>query len=325
MKKPNFTAKLVEGFKCQPGKQQSIYWDGKTPGLGLRVTVAGAKSYIFETSLHNKTLRLTIGDVRTWTIGNAQEEATRLKAMTDQGIDPRQQKADRAAADAAKRVEAKRQNKTLGEVWPDYLKAKKTKWSARHHLDHQRVMAPGGEAKRGKMKGQGETVAGVLSPLAGVRLCDLDSERVTDWLNSPDTIRRPTQARRAFTLLRAFVGWCNTRAELKGIIPAGACASQVVKDALPKPAAKDDCLQREQLPLWFEHVRKLDNPVHSAYLQSLLLTGARREELASIRWVDVAEHDELSRTTREFDFGHIHLNVVVSEQASHVEFVGTQD
>jgi integrase len=61
----------------------------------------------------------------------------------------------------------------------------------------------------------------------------------------------------------------------------------VVKDTLPKPAAKDDCLQREQLPLWFEHVRKLDNPVHSAYLQSLLLTGARREELAAIRWVDV--------------------------------------
>lgn len=46
-------------------------------------------------------------------------------------------------------------------------------------------------------------------------------------------------------------------------------------------------MQREQLPLWFEHVRKLMNPVHAAYLQALLLTGARREELASLQWSDV--------------------------------------
>jgi integrase len=285
--KGNFTAKLVASLQCEPDRQQSIHWDGKTPGLGLRVTPAGAKSYIFETRLHGKTVRLTIGNLLTWPVGKAQEEATRLKAMTDQGIDPREVKADQAAASTAKRNEAKRQHKTLGEVWPDYLNAKKGKWSTRHHLDHQRLIAPGGAAKKGKMKGQGLTVPGVLSPLARVRLCDLTGERVTDWLNSPETIRRPTQARRAFTLLRAFVGWCSTKADLKGIVPSGACASRVVKDTLPKPAAKDDCLQREQLPLWFEHVRKLDNPVHSAYLQSLLLTGARREELAAIRWVDV--------------------------------------
>jgi hypothetical protein len=43
-------------------------------------------------------LRVTIGDVRTWAVGKAQAEATRLKALTDQGIDPRQVKADIAAA-----------------------------------------------------------------------------------------------------------------------------------------------------------------------------------------------------------------------------------
>jgi integrase len=40
------------------------------------------------------------------------------------------------------------------------------------------------------------------------------------------------------------------------------------------------------LPLWFEHIRKLGNPVHSAFLQSLLLVGARREELAPLKWED---------------------------------------
>jgi integrase len=283
MAKQNFTAGVVAKAQCEHGKQQSIYWDGKAPGLGLRVTAAGTKSYIFEARLHGKTLRVTIGDVRTWPVGKAQSEATRLKVLTDQGVDPRQQKIDLAAAAAAKRDEAVRQHVTLADAWPVYLEAKKSKWSARHFLDHQRIIASGGKIK---VRGQGETVAGVLSSLSGVRLCDLTSERVSEWLNSPETIRRPTQARRAFTLLRAFVSWSN-RAEFKGAIPSGACASHVAKEALPKPAAKDDCLQREQLPLWFEHVRRLSNPVHSAYLQGLLITGARREELAGLRWDDV--------------------------------------
>ena len=37
---------------------------------------------------------------------------------------------------------------------------------------------------------------------------------------------------------------------------------------------------------WFDEVRKLD-PAISAYLQGLLLTGARRNELAPLTWADV--------------------------------------
>lgn len=107
-KKENFTAERVAGFKCEPGMNQSIYWDGKTPGLGLRVTATGAKSYIFESRLHGKTIRTTIGDVRTWTIGKAQAEATTLKGMTDKGIDPREIERAKvqAKAEAAAAVEA---------------------------------------------------------------------------------------------------------------------------------------------------------------------------------------------------------------------------
>jgi integrase len=38
---------------------------------------------------------------------------------------------------------------------------------------------------------------------------------------------------------------------------------------------------------WFDAVKKIGNPVTSAYLQCLLLTGARRNEMAALRWVDV--------------------------------------
>jgi hypothetical protein len=38
---------------------------------------------------------------------------------------------------------------------------------------------------------------------------------------------------------------------------------------------------------WFAAVRAINNPVIAAYLQALLLTGARREELAGLKWDDV--------------------------------------
>ncbi len=57
---------------------------------------------------------------------------------------------------------------------------------------------------------------------------------------------------------------------------------------VPVSASKaGDCLQKEQLKIWFSAVRSLNNPIASAYLQVLLLTGARREEIASLRWSDV--------------------------------------
>ncbi len=46
-------------------------------------------------------------------------------------------------------------------------------------------------------------------------------------------------------------------------------------------------LQREQLPVWFNAVKQIQNPVICTYLQGLLLTGARREEFAGLRWKDI--------------------------------------
>ena len=125
MKRENFTAARVAGFKCAPGKKQSIYWDGKTPGLGLRVTAAGSKAFIFETSLNNKTIRMTIGDCRTWMIGDAQAEASRLKVMTDQGIDPRQVIADAIASKEAEAAtllaQEARESVTVADAWQVYV------------------------------------------------------------------------------------------------------------------------------------------------------------------------------------------------------------
>ena len=287
-KKENFTAGRVAAFKCEAGKQQSIFWDAKTPGLGLRVTSAGAKSYIFETRLNGKTLRITIGDARTWAIDKAQNEATRLKSMTDQGDDPRQIKAEKLAAAEAKRENAKNAEAPAMEAWKIYVEARSSKWSASHRAYHETVSKAGGEPRtRGRRNGESDkTQHGILLPLLNLPLGEITADKVRQWLKD-EAPTRPTFARLAFSLLRAFLNWCADRPEYRAHVHSDACASRLTRDELPKKAAKDDCLQREQLPLWFEYVRKLQNPVHSAYLQALLLTGARREELAPLQWADV--------------------------------------
>jgi len=282
-KQENFTADRVDNLHCKEGKKLSFYWDGKVPGLGLRATAAGARSYIFETRLHGKTLRLTIGDTKTWTVGKAQKEATRLKAMTDQGIDPRQVRADLAAADDAKRNEAMRRELTLGAVWPLYTAARKHTWGARHAFDHDEIVRRAGGAK---IRGKGLTIDGPLVGLLDTKVSCLTAERIAKWLDK-ETKTRPTSTALAFRLLRGCLNWCETESDLAGLVPAGAMKAPKVRDALPAKNVKDDCLQREQLSAWFTAVRKIGNPVIAAFLQGLLLTGARRSELAELEWEDV--------------------------------------
>ena len=279
----NFSTDRVAAFKCQPGKQQALFWDGKTPGLGVRVTASGTKSYIFEATLNGRTLRTTIGNVRTWSIKGAQDEATALKALTDKGIDPRQERAKLAAEGERIKDESKRKRVAVMDAWADYVKDRSAKWSARHTADHAALAHPGGVSAK---KGDRKTEPGTLASLMPLRLAELDPTRVKSWLET-ETAHRPTQAALAYRLLRAFLNWCHDTPGYRGIAAIDACNPRVAKDALPRKNAKSDCLQREQLPGWFAAVRAIQNPVIAAYLQALLLTGARREELAGLTWADV--------------------------------------
>ena len=284
MAKVNFTAGRVEGFECEPGRPQSFLWDAISPGLGLRATASGAKSYIFQGKLDGKAIRITIGDPRTWSIAEAQTEARRLKVLIDDNKDPRLVRQGETAEREAKKAEIKRQGLTFGDAWPEYLKANKAKWSDRHYRDHEMLSAKGGETRKRSAE---LTTAGPLASLMNLQLPELTSDRVSAWLEK-ESAKRPTSAAQSYRLLRAFIRWADGEKDYSGLIPSEAYSAKKVKAAVPRTRAKEgDCLQREQLPAWFEAVRKIPNPVISAYLQALLVTGARREEMASLKWEDV--------------------------------------
>ena len=288
MASKGFTAERVNSFAFDnggnPKLNQCFMWDTKTPGLGVRASVGGVKAYVFEGRVNGSNFRMTIGDVRSWTLADAQALARRLKTKVDQGIDPRQELVSQRESAELSKLTATRQNLTLADGWSAYLAARKGKWGELAYRDHQKMAALGG---RKKAKGEGTTLPGTLAGLMSVPLIQLGADSIAQWLRQ-ETKSRPTSAALAYRYLRAFIRWANDTPDFAGLIPASSYQARSVRDALPKSRAKpDDCLQREQLAAWFDAVTKLSNPITSAYLQALLLTGARREEMLTLRWDDV--------------------------------------
>lgn len=299
MPRMRLTAPRIAAFN--PEAEDTLF-DEDMPRLGLRArpgTKRHSKMFIFRGSLNYTSIKLTIGSADAWTIEAARDEARKYQRWIDEGRDPRevlkQEAAARAAEEAAIQAAAEAATAEAHRValpalvtWDAYIEARTPKWGELSRRDHATVSKAGGEPiTRGRKKGQGATsLPGALVPLLALPLNQIDAGQVNAWLEG-EVKHRPTHAALAFRLLRAFLNWCDGRAEYAGLVCADACGRKVAREHLPKKAAKADCLQREQLALWFEHVRKIGNPVIAAYLQTALLTGARREEVAGLRWEDV--------------------------------------
>lgn len=278
------TAGRVAAFSCPAGKSQAFLWDTDAPSLLLRATPKGRKTYAFETRLNGKTLRRTIGTVEAWTLAGARDEARRLQVLVDNGESPqeleRQQQAEQAAREAMEDARAL----TVGDVWPVYMEARRPHWGARHYADNAATVRPGGQAKK---RGKGLTEPGPLNHFCAMRLVDVTPQAVRVWAEREGKMR-PTQARLALHLLQAFLNWCAIEPSYAALVTDGNAASnRAAREALGKPKAKHDALLKEQLPAWFQAVRSMGNATMSAYLQALVLTGARPGELQALRWEDV--------------------------------------
>lgn len=282
MAKVRLTSGRVSDFVCSDAAQ-AFLWDTEAPGLAVRATKNGAKAYIHQGKLHGHAVRITIGNVKSWAIDDARVESRALQTLFDKGVDPREQKRELAASAEARKAELARHGVTFGSAWQAYIEANQTSWGARHLADHVRLSAAGGQKR---LRRDRLTVAGPLHALFPESLPNLTGERIASWLHDESTTR-PTSAAQSYRLLRAFIRWAEGKAAYRGLIPSDAYRASEVRKAIPKGGVKDDCLQREQLPEWFAAVRQINNPVISAYLQILLITGARREELLAVRWPDV--------------------------------------
>ena len=260
-------------------------WDVTAPGLGLRATPAGKPAYVFQSVYQSKDLRITIGSPAAWSIPDAQAKARELQRLIDEGKDPRDLKRDALAAQAEKQAAAAVQAVTVGEVWAVYLEARRPRWGERHYDEHLLLVKPGGVAS--KRAAGGVTAPGILHPLLGLALRDLTAPVIEAWA-AREAQTRPTAARLAWRLLKAFLGWCAEQPEYAPVLPSvNPAKTKKAREALGKAGVKQDALLKEQLPAWFAAVQQIQNPIAAAYLQVLVLTGARPGEVLGLRWEDV--------------------------------------
>ena len=81
-----------------PDKAYRIWYDGDISGFGIRVTKAGARSFVMNYRIEGRERRLTIGSWPSWTATAARNRAKELRREIEQGLDPLGSKEKRRTA-----------------------------------------------------------------------------------------------------------------------------------------------------------------------------------------------------------------------------------
>jgi integrase len=296
----DLTAGLIERLTCPADKAQIFLRDTKAPGLRVRATPAssknpnGVKAFVFEAKLNRQNIRRTIGDVRSWTIEAARIETNRLRVSLDSGTDPREVERDRRVAAVEKKAAATAKAETdkvaaitVREVWDFYIEERRPHWGDLHYRDHIDKAKAGGLPSGRRGGGKQLTKPGPLAIFMPLALKDLNQSTIEVWA-AKEGKSRASSARLAWRLLTVFLTWCAEQPAYAGLLPPkNPAKTKKAREALGKPRAKSDVLQREQLELWFTAVLAYENPTIAACLQFILLTGARSGSVLELQWKDI--------------------------------------
>jgi len=289
------TVGLIEALRCPEGREQAFLRDAEVKGLRVRVTATGTKAFVYESKVAGRNFRRTIGPVDVWSIGRARRRALRLALLVSDKVDPRER--DRAKAEAAAQAKAQAEQAaqaqaaeqvaaslTVGGAWQRYIvegrPKRKTAWKARYLADMAKMTSPGGVPRK---RGKGVTLPGHLFPLMGRTLRELDEDALAAWFEA-EAKRSEHQATRALMMFRGFLRWCSARPEYRALVNREAGRAPAIIEKLPTAPERTDALEAAQVAGWWAAVEQLPNPTASVYLRALLLTGARREEMAALKW-----------------------------------------
>jgi integrase len=246
----------------EPSSKDIFLWDDEIRGFGLRVTPKGSRSYILQYRMGGRearTCRYTIGGHGSpWTPDLARKEAQRLLVMVRQGTDPVQANKER-----------RRQAVELAfDLYVDsfidlYLKKRWKQW------------------KLGAGVLRREAVP-VLRSKALPRIVRSDLNPIWDALQN-----RPAVARLTHATLRKLFRWAVSRGDVDRSPLEGV-------EAPPPVPSRERVLSDEELSLVWRGSDELGRPF-AQFIKLLILTGQRREEVASISW-DELDQQEASWT-----------------------------
>lgn len=273
--------KLTDAFVTSlapPATGQSFTWDLHTQGLGVRCTANGSKAYIAQGQCNGKTVRVTLARVNEIDVKEARARTSAATLMMRDGTNPVQKK-------RAHKVESQ----TLQQVLDDYLENRRTAF---------------GPLRDSTKQNMSEHVRRYLSDWADKPIGKLSHTLVAQRFHKISA-HAPVQANIVMGTLRCLC----TYAANKSIGPDG------VPTLLPfnpvviafKGLAKYNHVKPKtrRIPInktgavWALLQGRLDLTYHprgdaqnAALLIGLILTGARFNELAQLKWDNVFLDDD---------------------------------
>lgn len=260
-----------------PDSGYTLHWCGQTPGFGVRVTAAGARSWVAERRVNGKTVRRTLGKVTGR--GAISSDAARklmieVSGELQRGVDrleeQRAARAERSKLDAQTAL-------TFKEALTDYLKRKRRSKDGlplkdSTKKDYLAMIRTGRVTKDGRQLADGE-----LLDLADIPVSRLtaDDMRKAFRTASARGVRRGSYA---MQVLRAVLNWHGIA------VPGNPLGKDVAgKDriVLPKPVGAPKPVPPEKLAAWWKAAATRAGQESADYCRVLLLTGVRPGELGS--------------------------------------------
>lgn len=274
------TKKVVDAAK--PEEKDVFLWDKEARGFGLKTTPAGKKVFIFQYRLRGGINRLTIGehlkpwgsDGRPLTTERARKQAEIYRGQVNAGDDPRDAKAD------------SEKNITITELCDKYLK------------DAPGIILKGKKRpkKESTLKTDKSNIESHIKPLLGKKriqsITKTDVEKFQRDVAAGKTAKDVTPKDGQRVIVKGGVGTAGRATAILGTLFAYAiseryCDQNPVRGVtINTPASRERQLNAEELKRLGEALEAFDEeqPTAVAVLRLLLLTGARRNEILSLKW-----------------------------------------
>lgn len=262
MNKVNFTKAAINGLKSTDKRYE--VWDSKKPGLCIRISPTGVKSYQVIKKLKGKTKRITLGKHPDLTVEQARKKAESIiGTMVYKEEDPNQ-----------KKREAKAQSITLDEVFKEY--------EAMSNLRPNTLKAYNLTVNRDLKEWKNKPLASITGIMVQNRHKELSQESETG-------------ANKAMRALRAFFNFARDQYEDnqgRSLFPDN--PTRKLKRQWHRETRRKNYILQHQLRDWFKAVQALpktlqrgDGVLARDYLTFVLLTGLRRREATSLLWKDI--------------------------------------
>jgi integrase len=230
-----------------PSQGGVYHRDLTTPNLQLCVTSAGTKTYYRVGRINGQNVRLRIGTVEEYTPSQARAECLSLSALIARGIDPRDDKTD------ANKV-------TLGQLFGWYLE---------HHAKPHNRCWQRDERRFNR----------VLKKWSNKKLTSITTESLTRLHHKVTAESGPYAGNHLIELVTKLynkaidIGWATTN-PCRGV-------------KLNKEVSRERFLLPEEVPRFFTAVSNLVREGTRDFFLMLLYTGARRDNVCSMRWDDI--------------------------------------